>query len=102
MLCQKCGVREACVVMTSCDGGECYELHVCRECSEGRGGFPTPEEQRAVVAPAMAGAYEAGMDDEAVAEALGLDAEELRRVMRGEGVSSPEVWEVIRSHLRSE
>ena len=39
MLCQRCGVREARCAVTSCDGNECYELHLCLRCREGRNGF---------------------------------------------------------------
>lgn len=102
MLCQRCGVREAVCVATSCNGQECYERHLCLECKEGRAAFPTPEEQQAVVAPAMDSARRAGWDEQRVAEALGIDAEEIRRVLRGEGVSEPEAWAIIKSHLRSD
>ena len=101
MLCQRCGVREACCIATSCNGVECYELHLCLECNEGRTGLPTQEEQSAVVAGAMAGARESGLDEESIAAALGIDAEEIRRVLQGEGVSCPAVWEAIKAHLKS-
>jgi predicted nicotinamide N-methyase len=39
MLCQKCGVREARCLVTSCDGNECYELHLCLPCQHGRSGL---------------------------------------------------------------
>ena len=102
MLCQRCGVRRAVCVATSCNGQECYELHRCLECNEGHGGAPTAEQQRSVVAPAMESARAAGWDEHRVAEALGIDAEEIHRVLRGDGVSGPAVWEAIKSHLRSE
>ena len=102
MLCQRCGVRRAVCVVTSCNGLECYELHLCRECREGRAGPPTADEQRSVVAPAMESARSAGWDENRVAEALGIDAEEIHRVLRGEGVSDPAAWQAIRAHLRSE
>ena len=102
MLCQKCGVREARCIATSCDGVHCYELHLCLECAEGRATFPTPEEQRAVVAPAMEAAREAGWDANAIADALKIDPEEIQRVLRGEGVSDTGVWETMKAHLRSD
>jgi hypothetical protein len=102
MLCQRCGVREARVTRTSCNGVECYELHLCLECSEGSAAPPTPEQQRAVVASAMAHAREAGLDAEAVSRALGLDSEELRRILRGDGASTQEAWDAIRRHLRTD
>jgi predicted nicotinamide N-methyase len=39
MLCQRCGVREARCIVTSCDGNECYELHLCLPCQDGRSGL---------------------------------------------------------------
>lgn len=102
MLCQRCGVRRAVCVATSCNGRECYERHLCLECKEGRAGTPTADEQRSVVAPAMQSARAAGWNEDRVAEALGIDAEEIRRVLRGEGVTGPAAWEAIKSHLRGE
>ena len=102
MLCLRCGVREACVTTTSCNGVECYELHLCLVCCLGRAAPPSPEQQRSVVASAMAHAREAGLDEEAVSRALGLDPGELRRVLRGDGESTEEAWDAIRTHLRTE
>jgi predicted nicotinamide N-methyase len=39
MLCQRCGVREARCLVTSCDGNECYELYLCLPCRVGGGGL---------------------------------------------------------------
>ncbi len=100
MLCQKCGVREARTIVTSCNGRECYELHFCLQCRKGVSGFPTPGEQKKVVESAMDGARATGLDEESVSDSLGIDAEEIRRVLRGEGVSEPAVWQVIKKHLR--
>lgn len=100
MLCQKCGVREAVSIVTSCNGVECYELHLCLQCQKGAGGFPTADEQKTVVESAMAGAREVGLDEKGVADALGIDAEEIRRILRGDGVSDPVVWQIIKKHLR--
>jgi hypothetical protein len=37
MLCQRCGVREATCIITSCgQGSECLELHLCGECDRAR------------------------------------------------------------------
>jgi hypothetical protein len=102
MLCQRCGVREACVTRTSCNGVECTELHLCLECSQGAAALPSPEQQRDVVASAMAHAREAGLDEEAVSRALGLDPGELRSVLRGHGASTQEAWGAIHRHLRTE
>ncbi|MFZ2146903.1 MAG: hypothetical protein WAV28_06760 [Sedimentisphaerales bacterium] len=100
MLCQKCGVRQARTIITSCNGRECYELHLCLQCRNGINTFPTPDEQQKVVESAMEGARAVGLDEESVSDALGIDAEEIRRVLRGEGVSDPAVWQIIKSHLR--
>ena len=100
MLCQKCGVRQARTIVTSCNGRECYELHLCLQCRNGVSAFPTPDEQQKVVASAMEGARAIGLDEEGVSDTLGIDAEEIRRVLRGEGVSDPAVWQIIKSHLR--
>ncbi|KPK76840.1 MAG: hypothetical protein AMJ79_05275 [Phycisphaerae bacterium SM23_30] len=102
MLCQKCGIRKACCIVTSCDGIECYELHLCLECKEGGGGFPTPAEQKQIVASAMEGARAKGLDEEIISEAIGIEAEELRRILRGEGVRDPAVWQIIIKHLRTD
>jgi len=48
----------------------------------------------------MEGARAIGLDEEGVSDTLGIDAEEIRRVLRGEGVSDPAVWQIIKSHLR--
>ena len=100
MLCQKCGVRPAQTIVTSCNGRQCYELHLCLKCQEGLNTFPTAEEQKSVVESAMNTARREGLDEETISEALGIDAEEIRRVLRGEGVSNPAVWEDIKKHLR--
>ncbi|MFB0553040.1 MAG: hypothetical protein ACETWQ_06960 [Phycisphaerae bacterium] len=100
MLCQKCGIRPARTIVTSCDGRECYELHLCLRCRNGVEVFPTPYEQQKVVASAMESARQIGLDEEGVSDALGIDAEEIRSVLRGEGVSDPTVWQIIKKHLR--
>jgi protein-arginine kinase activator protein McsA len=100
MLCQKCGVRQARAIVTSCNGFECYELHLCLKCRNGVSTFPSPDEQQKVVASAMESAKETGLDEESISDALGIDVEEIRRVLRGEGVSHPAVWQVIKKHLR--
>ena len=41
-----------------------------------------------------------GLDEESISDALGIDAEEIRRILRGEGVSDPAVWQVIKKHMR--
>jgi len=48
----------------------------------------------------MEGARAIGLDEESIADALGIDAEEIRRILRGEGVLDPAVWQVIKKHLR--
>jgi hypothetical protein len=48
----------------------------------------------------MESAKETGLDEESISDALGIDVEEIRRVLRGEGVSNPAVWQVIKKHLR--
>ena len=70
------------------------------ECKIGECEFPTPTEQKNVVEPAMTDAVAKGFDEESVADALGIESEEIRRILRGEGVSEPAVWEVIKRHLR--
>ncbi len=100
MLCQRCGVRQARTIVTSCNGFECYELHLCLECRNGVSTFPSPDEQQKVVASAMESAKETGLDEESVSDVLGINVEEIRRVLRGEGVSHPAVWQVIKKHLR--
>ncbi|HIJ70402.1 MAG TPA: hypothetical protein HPP87_03460 [Planctomycetes bacterium] len=100
MLCQKCGVRPARTIVTSCNGQQCYELHLCLQCRDGLSTFPTPEEQKTVVESAMDAAGREGLDEETVSEALGIDAGEIRRVLKGEGVSDPAVWQIIKKHLR--
>ena len=100
MLCQKCGVREAVTIATSCNGRECYELHLCLQCRKGVSTFPTAEEQKNVVEPAMNAASQEGLDENAISEALSIDAEEIRRILRGQGVSDPAVWQIIKKHLR--
>jgi len=100
MLCQKCGVRPAQTLITSCNGRECYELHLCLQCQNGVDAFPTPDEQQKVVASAMESAKQTGLDEEGVSDTLGIDVEEILRVLRGEGVSDPTVWQVIKKHLR--
>lgn len=66
MLCQKCGFREACCIVTS-GGAECYELHLCLTCRDAPGPAPRAEDQLALVAPAMEDAREKGLIDEDVA-----------------------------------
>jgi len=100
MLCQKCGVRQAQTIVTSCNGHVCYELHLCLRCRNGVSIFPSPDEQQKVVKSAMEGARAVGLDEEGVSDALGIDAEEIRRVLGGKGVSDPAVWQIIKSHLR--
>jgi len=100
MLCEKCGVRRARTIVTSCNGRVCYELHLCLQCQKGVSTFPTAAEQKIVVESAMNAASQEGLDEKAVSEALGIDAEEIRRILRGEGVSDPAVWGLIKSHLR--
>ena len=99
MLCEKCGVREARTIVTSCNGRECYELHLCLQCRNGVSPFPSPDEQQKVVESSMEGARAIGLDEEGVSNALGIEAEEIRRVLRGEGVSEPAIWQIIKSHL---
>ena len=48
----------------------------------------------------MEGAGARGLDEEGVSDALGIDVEEIRQILRGEGVSDPAVWQVIKKHLR--
>jgi len=48
----------------------------------------------------MESARQTGLDEESVSDALGIDAEEILRVLRGEGVLDPAVWQIIKSHLR--
>jgi hypothetical protein len=50
----------------------------------------------------MESARAVGWDETRVAEALGIDAEEILRVLRGEGVSDPAAWEAIKAHLRAD
>ncbi len=100
MLCEKCGVREARCIVTSCNGVECYELHLCLECKDGGVGLPSCDQQQAIVESAMDGARAKGLDEEMICEAIGIDAEEIRRILRGEGVSEPAVWRTIIKHLR--
>ena len=102
MLCQKCGVRRARTIVTSCDGRCCYELHLCIECRDGHSTFPTPDEQKQVVAPAMDSAKATGLDEKSICDALGIDPEEIRRILNGQGVSDPTVWEIIKSHLKAD
>ncbi len=99
MLCEKCGVREALTIVTSCNGRECYEFHLCLQCRNGVSPFPSPDEQQKVVESSMEGARAIGLDEEGVSNALGIEAEEIRRVLRGEGISEPAIWQIIKSHL---
>jgi hypothetical protein len=48
----------------------------------------------------MNAASQEGLDEEAISEALGIEVEEIRRILRGQGVSDPAVWQVIKNHLR--
>jgi len=100
MLCQKCGVRRAQTIVTSCNGRECYELHLCLQCRKGVSTFPTAAEQKSVVEPAMNAASQEGLDEETISEALGIEVEEIRRILRGQGVSDPAAWEIIKNHLK--
>jgi hypothetical protein len=99
MLCQKCRFREACCIVTSCNGIDCYELHLCLTCRDTPGPAPRAEDQLALVAPAMEDAHKKGLSDEDVARVLDIDAQEIRRIMDGIGVSEPTVWEKIRTRL---
>lgn len=101
MLCEKCGVREARCIVTSCNGVECYEHHFCLECREGGGGgLPSCDQQQAIVESAMESARDKGLDEEMICEAIGIDAEEIRRIVRGEGVSDSAVWQMIAKNIR--
>jgi len=102
MLCRKCGVRKARTIVTSCNGLECYELHLCLQCRNGVSTFPSADEQQKVVVSAMESARQTGLDEEGVSDTLGIDVEEILRVLRGEGVSEPAVWQIIKSHLRTD
>ena len=99
MLCEKCGVREARCIVTSCNGVECYELHLCLECKDGGVGLPSCDQQQAIVESAMEGARSQGLDEESIAQAIGIDAEEIRRILRGEGTSTAAIWQTISRHL---
>ncbi len=99
MLCQKCGFREACCIATSCNGIDCYELHLCLTCRDVPGPAPRAEDQQTLVGAAMKDAYEKGLSYEDVARALEIDADEIRRIMDGLGVSEPAVWEKIMARL---
>ena len=99
MLCEKCGIREAQCVATSCDGIECYERHLCLKCKKSEGVFCTPLEQQQIVESAMEGARSQGLDEESIAQAIGIDAEEIRRILRGEGTSTAAIWQTISRHL---
>jgi hypothetical protein len=99
MLCQRCGFREACCIVTSCGSAERYELHLCLTCRDASGPAPRAEDQLVLVAPAMEDARKKGLNDEDVARALDIDAQEIRRIMEGLGVSEPAVWEKIRARL---
>ncbi len=99
MLCQKCGFREACCIVTSCGGIECYELHLCLTCRDTPGPAPRAEDQLALVAPAMEDACTKGLSDGEVARILDIDAREIRRIMEGLGVSETSAWEKIRARL---
>jgi len=92
-------MRQARTIVTSCNGLGCYELHLCLQCLNGVSAFPAPDEQQKVVAPAIKSARQTGLDEEGVSDALGINAEEIRRVLRGEGISDPAVWQIIKSHL---
>ena len=100
MLCQKCGVRPTQTIVTSCNGRQCYELHLCLQCRNGVSTFPSPDEQQKVVKSAMEGAGAMDLDEEGVSDTLGIDAKEIQRILRGEGISDPAVWQIIKSHLR--
>jgi ribosome-binding protein aMBF1 (putative translation factor) len=47
----------------------------------------------------MEDARKKGLSDEDVAHALDIEAQEIRRIMDGLGVSEPAVWEKIRARL---
>ncbi len=100
MLCEKCGVREARTIVTSCNGRECYELHLCLQFRNGVSTFSSADEQQKVVASAMESAKQTGLDEEGVSDTLGIDGEEIRRILRGQGVSDLTIWQVIKNHLR--
>lgn len=99
MRCDRCGLRDACCIVTSCNGRECYELHLCLECRDRAEPAPSAEDQRSLVVPAMEDARARGLTEADVAQALCVDPDEIRRVMDGQGVSEPGVWERIRAHL---
>ena len=102
MICQCCGHRDAISIVTSCNRTECYELHLCEACRETGRRLPTAEQQQRIVASAMDGAAREGWSEEGVAAAVGIDVAELRRVLRGAGVSEPAVWAQIAGRLRIE
>lgn len=102
MICQCCGQRAAVSIVTSCNGTECYELHLCPECREAGRRLPTAEQQQRIVASAMDGAAQEGWSEEEVAAAVGVDVEELRRILRGEGVSELAAWTQLSGRLRME
>jgi hypothetical protein len=99
MLCQRCGLREACYFITSCGGFECYELCLCLECRDRGGSIPSTEDQEALVAQAIEDARSKDLTVHDIAVSLGIDPDEIRRVMNGQGVSDRATWEKIRAHL---
>jgi hypothetical protein len=99
MRCERCGLREACCIVTSCNGVECYELHLCLECRDRAEPTPSAQDQRSLVAPAMEDARAKGLTEEDIASVLAIDPGEIRRIMEGQGVSDPAAWERIRAHL---
>lgn len=99
MRCDRCGLRDACCIVTSCDGIECFELHLCLECRDRAEPAPSAQDQRALVAPAMEDAQARGLTEEDIARVLDIDPSEIRRIMQGHGVSEPALWKRIRAHL---
>lgn len=82
-------MRQARTIVTRCNGLGRYGLHLCLQCLNGVSAFPAPDEQQKVVAPAIKSARQTGSDEKAVSDALGIDAEEIRWVLRGEGIFRP-------------
>ncbi|HOS98641.1 MAG TPA: hypothetical protein PLU54_13390, partial [Deltaproteobacteria bacterium] len=90
---------EACCIVTSCNGVECTELHICRECRDRAEPTPSAQDQRSLVAPAMEDAQAGGLTEDDIARSLEIDPGEIRRIMAGQGVADPAAWERIRAHL---
>lgn len=47
----------------------------------------------------MNAASQEGLDEKNISEAIDIDAEEIRRILRGQGVSDLTIWQVIKNHL---